>query len=314
MNIALFGGSGVVGRALIPAILERGHHIRALQHCASIDADVDIVDGSITDPAAVAKVIQGADVVVQMTMRGDSIEQAVQTSVHGTINILDAVRCTSSVRQYLLTSSDAACGIWSHPYTGPIDHTTPPISYPGYYSLGKVLEETIVREYHRNHNLPFTIARLSWVQQEDSILKQFIAGNEPTRPTAGMFSAHYSPQQKQMLQSGQRFIALPCDRQGKPYRRTLVQREDVIDGLARMIGEPRAVGETFHLSGPAFDYDRPCRHLADRLSLPIEPVILDAHSFEIDGSHTTELLGWAPKYDVIAMLDAALAWRQQAQR
>lgn len=309
MNIAVFGGSGKVGRALLPVLLTQGHHLKALQHRTPIGAATEIIEGSMTDPAAVAKVVQGANVVLQMTMRGNSIEQAVDTSVHGTINILDAIGCADSVRQYILTSSDAACGIWSHPYSQPINHTTPPASYPGYYSLGKVLEETIVREYHRNHSLPYTIARLSWVQQEDSILKQFIAGYDPRRPAAGPFSSTYSSHQKQILEKGGRFIVLPCSREGQPYCRTMVQRDDVIDALQRMIGEPKVIGQTFHLSGPAFTFDQPCRYLAEKLSLPIETVPLDAHSFEIDYSHTTDLLGWTPRYDVIAMLDAALTWR-----
>jgi nucleoside-diphosphate-sugar epimerase len=314
VNIAVFGGSGKVGKALLPVLLEQGHRITALQHHAPICVGAEIIEGSLTDAATVAKVIEGTDVVVQMTMRGNVIEQAVDTSVHGTINILDAILAQGLVRQYVLTSSDAACGIWSTPYDQPISHKTPPASYPGYYSLGKVLEETIVREYARNHKLPFTIARLSWVQQEDSVLKHFIAGYDPRRPTSGLFSDKYSLAQKQMLERGQPFVMMPVDKGGKPYRRTLVQRQDVVDGLLRMIDQPKAIGQLFHLSGPAFDYDKPCRYLAERMSLPVEAVMLDAHSFEIDCSHTTELLCWQPEFDVIAMIDASLAWKKAASR
>jgi nucleoside-diphosphate-sugar epimerase len=311
VNIAIFGGSGRVGQALIPALLERGHDIRALQHRSPVCAGTRIVEGDITDPAAVARVIDGADIVLQMTMRGDTIEQAVQTSVHGTINVLDAVRCAGSARQYILTSSDAAAGIWTHPHTEPITHRTSPASYPGYYSLGKVLEETLVTEYRRNYALPCTIARLSWVQQEDSILRNFVAGYDRNRPRKGPFSSEYTASQKQALENAQPFVVLPCGMDGQPLRRTLVQREDVIDALLRTVGEPKAIGETFHVSGPAFDYDQPCRYLAEKLHLPLEPVRLQAHSFEIDCSHTTDLLGWTARYDIVAMLDAALAWGKE---
>ncbi len=312
MNIAVFGGSGRVGQALIPALIERGHSVRAMQHRTRLPAGAQAVEGSITDPAAVTRVIENADVVLQMTMGGEGIRQAVETSVQGTITILDAVRSQPSIRQYLLTSSDAATGIWAHPQREPISHKTPPASYPGYYSLGKVLEEMIVREYHRNYGIPYTIARLSWVQQEDSVLRQFIAGYDPARPNRGPFDSDYSPAQKQRLQSGQRFVVLPCDADGRPLRRTLVQREDVTTALLAMVGDPRALNETFHVSGPVFPYDEPCRYLAGKLNLPAEQVRLAAHSFEIDCSHTTHRLGWTPKYDVIAMLDAALAWRTRS--
>ncbi len=311
MRIAVFGGSGKVGRALIPTLQEQGHRIRALQHRTALATDgAETICGSITDPAAVARTVEGADVVLQMTMLGNDIRQPVELSAHGTITVLDALRGSKSLKQYILTSSDAATGIWTHPQSEPISHTTPPTSYPGYYSLGKVLEEVIVREYHRNYGIPYTIARLSWVQQEDSILNLFLAGCNPDKPLGGPFDAAYSPAQKQRLQDGQPFVVLPCDQQGQPLQRTVVQRQDVIAAMAAMVGNVNALHETFHISGRAFAYDKPCRYLADKLGLPIEQVRLDAHSFAIDCSHTTEKLGWTAQYDVIAMIDAALTWRQ----
>jgi nucleoside-diphosphate-sugar epimerase len=310
VKIALFGGSGRVGQALIPALLERGHSVRALQHCSPVHVGAQVIDGNMTDPVAVARVVENADIVMQLTMVGNDIRQPVEVSTHGTLTILEALRSVSSLRQYILTSSDAAAGIWAHPQPEPVSHRTPPSSYPGFYSLGKVLEETIVREYHRNYGLPHTIARLSWVQQEDAVLRNFIAGYDLRQPTKGPFSGDYLPRQKQMLEKGTAFIVMPCGRNGRPLQRTMVQREDVVDALLRMVGESRAIGETFHISGPAFDYDKPCQYLAGRMPLPVEKVCLDAYGFEIDCSHTTDLLGWHAKYDIISMLDAALAWQE----
>ena len=314
MRIAVFGGSGVIGQALLPVLLERGDMIRAMRHRAPLPVEgVEAVEGDITDPDAVAETIDGAEIVLQMTKGGTGAQQAVETSAAGTINILDAIRRQGGVRQYLLTSSDAATGIWAHPHPEPISHETPPTGYGDYYSLGKVLEEVIVADYARNHGLPFTIARLSYVHQADSVLRLFIAGGDPARPTRGPFDEQYSDRQKQRLADGQQFVVLPCDGQGKPLGRTLVQRADVVEALAAMIGSPKAIDQRFHVSGPAFTYDRPCQYLAERLNLPIEEVRLsDAHSFDIDYSHTTELLGWRPACDVIAMLDAALTWRRKA--
>ncbi len=78
-------------------------------------------------------------------------------------------------------------------------------------------------------------------------------------------------------------------------------------GLAAMVGAEAAIGQTFHLSGRAFGYEEPCEYLAAKLDLPIEKVTVpDAHPFSIDYSLTTQLLGWEPKFDVIASIDAAL--------
>lgn len=312
MKLAVFGGSGTIGQVLLPALLARGHTIRAMRHKAPLPADgIEVVEGSITDPAAVAETVGGAEVVLHMTKGGDGVEQVVETSVRGTVNVLDAVRRAGAVRQYVLTSSDAATGIWSHPHPEPIRHDTPPAGYGDYYSLGKVLEEAIVRDYHHNFGLCFTIARLSYVHQEDSVLRVFLAGAEPNRPGRGPFDSNYTARQKRRLAAGEQFVVLPCNPAGEPLARTLVQREDVVDALVAMIGNDAAANQTFHLSGPAFSYRQPCEYLADKLGLPVERVTLpDAHSFEIDYSLTTDLLGWSPQFDVIAMLDAALAWRR----
>jgi nucleoside-diphosphate-sugar epimerase len=309
MKSAVFGGSGVIGRRLLPELIDKGHAIRAMHHKAPLDGDgLEVVAGSITDPTAVADTVAGADVVLQLTKGGGGIEQTVETSVRGTVNILDAARAAGGVTQYLLTSSDAAVGICAHPFPEPISHATEPVSYGDYYSLGKVLEETIVTDFHRNHGIPYTIARLSWTMRDDLILKLFVAGYNRDRPTGGVFSSGYTEEQRRRLGAGERFVVLACDREGRPLARTLVQREDVIAGLLAMIGNSDAINDRFHLSGPAFRYDVPAEYLGHRLDLPVERVALpDEHSFEIDVSHTTDRVGWSPQYDVRAMIDAALA-------
>jgi len=314
MKLAVFGGSGVIGQVLLPELRRAGHEIRAMRHRAPLSIeDAEVVEGSLADPKAVAETIRGAEVVVQMTKGGAGVEQAVETSAHGTINVLDAVVAAGgAVRQVLLTSSDAATGIWSHPAPEPISHRTPPSSYGGYYSLGKVLEEVILAEYVRNEGLPWTISRLSYVHQEDSVLRLFVAGDDPKRPQRGPFDSEYTDAQKQRLQAGEKFVVLPVDEKGRPLGRTLVQREDVVSAMAAMVGNDRALGERFHVSGPGFRYDQPCEHLAAKLDLPVEPVTVpNAYPFTIDTSRTTEQLGWRPQFDVTAMLDSALAWRRE---
>jgi nucleoside-diphosphate-sugar epimerase len=313
MRLAIFGCSGRVGQALLPELLRRGHQIRAMKHNRPLPAEgIEAVEGSLADPSAVERTIGDAEVVIQMTMGGDGIEQTVETSVRGTINILDALGRAPSVKQYLLTSSDAATGIWAHPHPRPVSPATPPMSYGGYYSLGKVLEEVIVAEYHRNGGLPWTIARLSYVQQEDSALGHFVAGFDPRRPGRGPFDAQYPEPLKARLARGDKFVVLPVDTSGRPLGRTMVQRQDVVAALLAMIGRPEALGHTFHLSSPGFNYAGPCEYLAGKLGLSVEPVVVpNAHSFDIDCSLTTDLLGWRAEFDITDILDAALAFRAE---
>jgi nucleoside-diphosphate-sugar epimerase len=89
-----------------------------------------------------------------------------------------------------------------------------------------------------------------------------------------------------------------------------VQREDVVRGLISIIGNEKTEGKTLHLSGPAFSYEEPCTYIAEKLGIDIEKVTVpDAYPFEIDYSLTTELTGWEPEYDICAMIDKAISWR-----
>ena len=316
MNISVFGAAGTVGQALIPVLTEQGHTVRAMEHTAPVGGPVSgVVRGSITDPEAVSALVENAQIVMQLTKGGKGVKQAVETSTHGTINILDAVRSTPSVEQYLLTSSDAAAGIWFHQHDRPVSHLTEPMSYSGYYSLGKVLEETLVREYSRNGTIPYTVARLSWVRREDNILQHFTAGFNKEAPLSGMWSGHFSEDQKKRLMNGEQFIVLPCSEEGSPLARTFVHRDDAVSGIISMIGNSSALRQRFHVSGPGFSYDEPAHYLAEKTSLSVEKITCPfCYPFDIDISHTRERTGWNPEYSVIDMIDTALEWdRAQPQ-
>ena len=117
MRIAVFGGSGKIGTALLPVLVENGHGVRAMQHRSSVSgAGIEAFPGDIADSNAVRGVIAGCDVVLQMTKLTAGADQVAHTSVLGTLNVVDAVRTSPSVQHYVLTSSDAATGIWFHPH------------------------------------------------------------------------------------------------------------------------------------------------------------------------------------------------------
>lgn len=64
-TIAVFGGSGLTGRAVIAAALKRGACVQALYRPGSdpseVPAGLRVVTGELTDPNAVREVLRGAD-------------------------------------------------------------------------------------------------------------------------------------------------------------------------------------------------------------------------------------------------------------
>ena len=57
------GGGGFVGRHLVASLLERGDRVRVVDLRADANGDAEIVEGDITDAAAMEKALAGADTV-----------------------------------------------------------------------------------------------------------------------------------------------------------------------------------------------------------------------------------------------------------
>ena len=78
MNVFVAGGSGVVGRAAVGALVKAGHRVRATargeEKARVLRAlNAEPVDVDLYDPAAVARAIAGADAVLRLTTKISSL-------------------------------------------------------------------------------------------------------------------------------------------------------------------------------------------------------------------------------------------------
>lgn len=83
MRCAVFGATGYVGARLIPELLAAGHHVRVLaRNRAKLEdhswyADVDVVEGDVSDPDTVGRALAGQDVLyylVHSLLRADFVD------------------------------------------------------------------------------------------------------------------------------------------------------------------------------------------------------------------------------------------------
>lgn len=69
MKIAIFGATGIVGKAVVEEALEKGYEVTVLTRDAhkvtSRHANLHIVEGDVTDAAVVRSVVEGQDAVIQ---------------------------------------------------------------------------------------------------------------------------------------------------------------------------------------------------------------------------------------------------------
>ncbi len=117
------GGAGFIGSHLVDALVKGGRPVRVFDdfstglraNIAHHDGRIEVVEGSLTDPAAVAKAVRGAGVVYHLGALA-SVARSVETPAvshaacaTGTLNLLDAARRVG-VRRVVYAASSSAYG------------------------------------------------------------------------------------------------------------------------------------------------------------------------------------------------------------
>jgi UDP-glucose 4-epimerase len=310
-TVAVFGGSGKVGRQAIPRLLARGLQVSALVHHTPLaSSGVRSVSGSITDPAAVRETVTGAQAVIQLATTKEDPDSFFDVSVRGTLNVLEACRA-EGVEQFILLGGDAAFGIWFYPQPIPIDENHPLMAYPGYYAFTKVMEEVMTQQYGLQYGVPWTILRSSWIFQDDDLLRHFslLRNVDPAEPGHG-FGQMPEPI-LDLVRAGREHVPILVNAEGVPYRRHIVHMQDVLQALDLALDNPSALGQSFNIAAPApFEYRVAAQYLAAQLELPtLEVPCPGYHSFEINITRARTVLGYTPAYDFFAIADAALQHR-----
>jgi UDP-glucose 4-epimerase len=149
MNALVTGGAGFIGSNLAGRLLANGHHVALLDNFSSgyrsnltALAGARIVEGDIRDAAAVARAMEGAEVVFHLAAsvgNKRSIDAPIldaEVNVLGTLRVLEAAR-RAGVRKLVASSS---AGIFGELKTLPIreDH---PIEPDSPYGASKLCAE-----------------------------------------------------------------------------------------------------------------------------------------------------------------------------
>jgi UDP-glucose 4-epimerase len=120
------GGAGFIGSHLVDALVRRGNAVRVLDdfstglrdNLAHHGTKIDVVDGSITDPAAVEKAVRGARTVYHLGALA-SVARSVEAPLvshaacaTGTLTVLDGAR-KAGVKRIVYAASSSAYGGYS---------------------------------------------------------------------------------------------------------------------------------------------------------------------------------------------------------
>ena len=161
--ILVTGATGFLGHNLVPLLLARGRHVRALVRPTSqwqflADLGVDLAWGDTRDRDAVLEAMKSCRAVIHgaghFRFWGRS-EDFFSTNVQGTHNVLEAAR-RAGVERFVHVSTVAVAG---RPRPGAVIDENYPCDPCDNYMHTKLHGEALVRRYHRDHNLPAIVLR-----------------------------------------------------------------------------------------------------------------------------------------------------------
>jgi nucleoside-diphosphate-sugar epimerase len=186
VKILVTGGAGFVGSHLVRRLVDAGHDVVSLDayrtylspapaayqsyldhRLDGLRDDVEFVEADTTSPIEVLRTVGRHEPdrvahLAHLPLTGtceDHPEEAVESIVNGTVNLLEAAKETESVDRFLYTSSSMVYGDFQY---APADEDHP-LNPKGVYGGAKHAGETLTRSFCRSSDLDYTVVRPSAV-------------------------------------------------------------------------------------------------------------------------------------------------------
>lgn len=318
MHILVTGSAGRVGRHVVALLHARGDSVTGfdLKPLATTADGYREVIGGFDDPAAVARAVEGADVVLHlgayMSWLPADAARVYAANATGTFHLL-AAASAAKVKRFVLASTGEVYPEVRPRYL-PLDESHPrePTSV---YGLSKLLAEEMTAFFHRTQGLPFVILRFSHTQDARELIDpaSFFSGPR-------FFLRSKIRQQKQFgnaralavlepLDEGAEKLLVQCGEDGTPYRMMIADARDIAAGVVLAIDAPRAQNATMFL-GPdeatALDAAVALLHAKTGLSMVRANLPGPTVNYTTSNARARELLGFRPRWNFASMVEDAV--------
>ncbi|MGY4646158.1 NAD-dependent epimerase/dehydratase family protein [Cellulomonas sp. URHB0016] len=305
-TVLVTGGSGMLGGAVARTLVEGGVRVRTLQRRpAGVDGARDVL-GSVTDPATVARAVEGCDAVVHLAAKVDITgpeDEYRRVNVDGTRHLLVAARA-AGVARFVQVSSPSVAHVGGSLVAAPAGPAQPGLAR-GPYARTKAAAELLALAADTPAMRVVALRpHLVWGPGDTQLVARIVArartGRLPVLGTgAALVDTTYVDNAAEALVAA---LSAPQDVCGQAYVVSNGEPRPVLDLLRAICAASGAPGPTVHV--PAFlaralgggldavwarwalDGEPPLtRFVAEQLST--------AHWF--DQRRTREALGWSPR-------------------
>ena len=316
MKILLTGATGKVGRHLLAALLaspdHEGARVVAICHNRTVEAGprVQVVRGSIADPAIVAGAMEGVTHVLHLAAVKESPDLAIDVAVKGMFVLLEAFRDNPAARRFVHLGGDCAVGHIFQSYDGPITEDSPRRGYPGCYALTKVLEEVMLEQYGIQYGLDWCCLRAPWIMEKDDL--RFATSFGADQFGGPAWDALLADEDLAAARTGDA-VPLMRDATGAPLKRNFIHVDDVVSALLIALDHPGARQRLFNIAmDEPLDYAALAGTLARRTGARAIEIPTPFHSNRLSCARAREVLGWRPEVDLEALVERAWSYRRAA--
>jgi nucleoside-diphosphate-sugar epimerase len=162
-RVFVTGGTGFLGRSLLPLLVQQGFQVRALtRHPDDFpwlrDLGVEVVTGDIVNESIVREGVRGCDYVIHAAGRFSfwgKHELFEQTNVQGAANVMHAA-AEFGIKKFVHISTIVVVG---NPLPNRIVDETHPINPIDPYQVSKYQGEQLALKHFRDYHLPVVVLR-----------------------------------------------------------------------------------------------------------------------------------------------------------
>jgi UDP-glucose 4-epimerase len=299
------GGAGFIGSHLVEGLLARGDSVRVLDdlstgkkaNLGSPGGRVDFVQGSVTDPAAVRRAVEGCEVVYHLAALPSvarSVEEPVATHevcVTGTLHVLNAAR-QLGVRRVVYAASSSAYG----DIPGAVRREDELVSPMSPYAAAKLAAEFYCRCFTTVYGLETVRLRFFNI---------FGPRQDPRSPYTGVIALFIAA-----LAEGRTPV---IDGDGVQSR-DFTYVENAVQAVLKAADAPAAVGNVYNVgNGASTTVLDLVKHLNDQLGSKIQPSHGpprpgDVRHSQADITLARRDLGYEPAVSFVEGLRRTLEW------